>query len=140
MTKIDWGWVSRELGATGAQANTPCSEAIVMMLEHLARYDLSDAEKEFVITSFSSLARGHALPRPDEEFEKWKPCVAGDYRIGDTVRVRSSAYIGELGMWHNGKRGKVIGTRNNSVVVRYDDESAEDARHHSPNVLEVLVP
>lgn len=137
---IDWGWVSRELGAAGGQVSEPPYEAVVMLLQIMEKYELNDAEKDFVISSFGSLVRGHSLPRLNEEFENWKSCQAGDYMIGDTVRVKSSGYSGEHGMWHNGKRGKIIGTRNNSVVVRYDEESAEDARHHSPDVLEVLVP
>lgn len=138
--KFDWAWVSRELAAAGSNGGTTANDAIVALLQELTSYDLTDAEKEFVVNSFASLVRGHALPRPNEQFENWKDCLPGDYAIGDTVRVRAAAYHGEHGMWHNGKRGKVIGTRNNSVIVRYDEENAEDARYHDPNALEVLVP
>lgn len=136
----NWEWIRRELAATGCEAGTVSHKAIYELVTRLEWYTLTDAEKEFVVDSFASLARGHALPRPTEELENWKECVPGDYMIGNTVRVRPSAYQGEHGMWHNGKRGKVIGSRNNSVVVRYDNESAEEACHHSPAALEVLVP
>lgn len=138
--KFDWAWVSRELAAAGSPGGTPSNEAVVDLLSLLTKHDLTDQDKDFVVTSFATLTRGHALPRLHEELERWKPCLPGDYRVGDTVRVRSSAYHGEQGMWHNGQRGKIIATRNNSVIVRYDGTTAEEARYHAPNALEVLVP
>lgn len=137
--KIQWAWVSRELAAAGCTMNTPANAAVVNLLGVFSDEDLTDAEREFVIDAFARLALGQALARPSEAMEEWKDCVPGDYQVRDTVRVRSAAYQGEHGMWHNGRRGRIVGTRNNSVIVVYDGDNAEQAVHHSPNSLEVLV-
>ncbi len=139
--KMDWGWVSRELH--GAKATQPIQEAVVGLLECTVDlvnlHDLTDEERETVIEYLTKLLRGYSIALKDET-ERWGPVRPGDYRIGDTIRVRDTAYEGERGTKNNGRRGRVVAARDGFVLCVYDeDNNADLVYRHLPEKLQRLV-
>lgn len=138
---IDWGWVSRELGAleVSRPVNDTVGNALAKIAEDRERFGLTDDDVRLVLDLVHKLALGHSVAPPKQE-EKWGPVVPGAYRIGDTVRVKSEAYDGERGIKHNGKRGRAVAARDGFVICVYDDALSVDIQYrHLPDKLQRLV-
>lgn len=98
------------------------------------------------LDAFESLARGKAIPTPEQEDIRfqWVPVKPGQIKVRDYVRVKLDAYPGSAGIAHNGRSGPVVAIRSGDIQVRYEDRettppSGLPARH-SPHVLEKRVP
>lgn len=137
MKHTDWGWVSRELAA--AKTGTIVNDAVVKLLESLRKLELRDDEERDALDKLQKLAAGHSIAEVPKD-EKWGPVIPGDYKIRDTVRVKPSAYEGEMGTRHNGKRGRVVAARNGFVLVVYEGQMNADIQHrHRPENLQKLL-
>lgn len=138
---IDWAWVRDQLHRAGYTTETANGQAIATSVERLLRtwedMNHSPETSDPTLTAFAGLARGHAIA-PDAPDETWVQAYPGEYKVGDTVRVKPDAYDGHLAVTHNGKRGRVVGARNSQAVVIYADDPDKLPRHHSPENLERL--
>ena len=134
MKDTDWGWVSKQLAETDADQET--RDAVVYVLELLRKQNLSDDQEKRVMTLASRLAAGHAVAVTPKN-DRWGPVIPGAYAIKDVVSVKADAFDGELGQRHNGKRGRVVASRNGFVMVVLDDSpSSEIQMRYKPEHLE----
>lgn len=135
--KVDWGWVSRELGF--AKADNPIKEAVVGVIRSLREHDLTDEQELDVAKKLIELIQGHSIAIVEPE-ERWITLRPGEYQIGDTIRVKTNAYEGDRGRNNNGKLGRVVATRNGNAVVLYNDApSTEYLVQHKPENLQKRV-
>lgn len=139
MDSIDMNWVKSQLEA--AKVRKPVGDATLKLLELFATFEnLTDENAEKTVQLFSKLALGHAWVEGKKN-EVWVPVRPGDIKISETVRVRSDAFNGELGMLHNGRQGVVVGVRYGDVIVKSTDGKLPvlDGAHYSPHMLEKLI-
>lgn len=133
----DWGWVSRELA--GAKVTGTDAEGVVQVLKLLDDLKIVDQKAAEVLAFAYELAIGHSIAVAEVE-ERWGPVRPGEYRVGDTVRVRSDAFDGDKGVLHNGKRGRVVAARDGFVLVVHDGQLNIDIQHrYRPESLQRLV-
>lgn len=138
---IDWGWVSRELGALepGYKVNEVVTGTLAKLAEEKTRLGLTDDELRNCLDIIHKLALGHSIA-PTKKEERWGPVIPGEYRIGDTVRVKPKAYDAERGVLHNNRRGRVVAARDGKVLVVYDDALSADIQYrHDPQKLQRLL-
>lgn len=134
MKDTEWGWVSKQLEASTLDQQT--KDAVVYVLERLRKEEISDEQEVAALKAAVELVQGHSIAVALKD-ERWGPVVPGDYKVKDTVRVRANAFEGEMGQLHNGKRGRVVASRNGFVVVVLDDSpSSEIQMHYKPEHLE----
>lgn len=132
-----WGWVSRQLDKTDPLVGSNVTGLLREFKEYCS--DLTDDQKRDVLDKFHKLALGHVLIEATPG-ERWGPVVPGEYRIGDTVRVKGDAYSEQLGTLHNGRRGRVTAAHGPSCAVLYDGEKNTELQYnHKLDVLERLV-
>lgn len=134
MRDTEWGWVSKQLESTDFDQVT--KDTVVYVLELIRKEDLTDDQERNVLNTALKLAAGHSVAKTPED-ERWGPVIPGAYAVRDVVRVRDNAFEGELGTRHNGKRGRVVATRNGLVMVVLDDSpSSEIQMQYKPEHLE----
>lgn len=138
MGQLDMNWVKAQLEA--ARVRKGVGDATIKLIEQFDGMQLTDLQREKVVEMFSILALGHAFVAEDKN-ETWVPVRPGDIRVSETVRVKSNAFTGDLGMMHNGRRGVVVGVRYGDVIIKTNDnrEPALDGSHYPPDKLEKLV-
>lgn len=135
---LDMNWVKAQLQA--AKVRKPVGDATIKLLELFDSFDLTDEQKAKVVEMVSKLALGHTFVKEIKN-ELWLPVRPGDIKTADEVRVRSDAYQGDLGVIHNGRRGRVVAVRYGDVIIKTTDgKSPElDGAHYPPQMLEKLV-
>ena len=134
MKDTEWGWVATQLA--GAQHDQATKDAVVFVLETLRKQDLTDEQEQAALHAARELAAGHSIAQ-EETKERWGPVIPGAYAVKDIVRVKSNAFDGDLGRRHNGKRGRVVASRNGLVMVVLDDSpSSEIQMRYKPEHLE----
>lgn len=135
---LDMKWIKEQLQA--AKVRKPVGDATMKLIETIDEIELDDEQREQVIEMFAKLARGHAHIKVNKK-EVWIAARPGDIRVADEIRVRADAYTGELGMFHNGRRGVVVGVRYGDIIVKTNDgkEPVLDGVHYKPQDLEKLV-
>lgn len=137
MKDTKWGWVSKQLEASAL--DQPTKDAVVYVLERLRKEELDDDQELRALQAAVELVQGHSIEVARAE-ERWGPVVPGYYAVKDTVRVKKDAFGGDLAREHNGKRGRVVATRNGFVVVVLDESpSSEIQMHYRPEHLERLI-
>lgn len=122
-----------------AEIHPKVQEAVLDLLAAWEEEDVLEAQIPDIIKTFAELAQNHAL-LPDKE-ETWIEGFPGAFRTGDTVRVRHDAYDGDMGSYHNGRVGRVLGVRSGSIVFRSTDDVKPflDGVHYSADKLEKRV-
>ena len=135
---LDMNWVKQQLQA--AKVRKPVGDATMKMVEFFDSMELEDEHRKKAVEMFSILANGHAYVKENKK-ETWVPVRPGDIKVTDEVRVKADAYDGELGAFHNGRRGVVVGVRYGDVIIKTTDgkEPVIDGGHYSPYALEKLV-
>ena len=135
---LDMNWVKSQLQA--AKVRKPVGDATMKMIEFFDTFELDDEQRKKSVEMFSILANGHSYVKENKK-ETWVPVRPGDIKVADEVRVKSDAYDGELGAFHNGRRGVVVGVRYGDVIMKTTDgkEPMIDGGHYSPYSLEKLV-
>ena len=83
----------------------------------------------------------HFAPQRVLNMDYWLAVHSKNVVAGDVVRVRSSAYRGELGKIHNGRLCKVLEARDGDIIVCSIDEMLPylSRTHHAPHTLEKRV-
>ena len=135
---LDMEWIKEQLAA--ARVRKPVGNATMKMIEFFDSMELEDEHREKAVEMFSLLAKGHSYVKEDKK-ETWTAVRPGDIKVTDQVRVKFDAYDGELGAYHNGRRGVVVGVRYGDVIIKTTDgkEPVLDGAHYSPYSLEKLV-
>lgn len=136
----DMKWVKTQIQA--ARVKKPVGNAILSLVEHFNENSssLSDEDIKRALEVFSEIAQGHAILKENKN-ETWTPLRPGNITVGETVRVRSDAFNGELGQIHNGRIGTVVAVRYGDVIFKSNDGKvpALDGAHYSPFDLEKRV-
>lgn len=120
----------------------PTQAGVEKLLETLNAMQLSESASNAVTATFVRLARGIALVAEQATVDEvWEQARPGNIVMGNEVRVKTDAYSGNLGMAHNGRRGKIVGIRYGNIYVKYTDgrENTIEAMHHKPTALEKRV-
>lgn len=131
-------WVKSQLQA--AKVRKPVGDATMKLVELFDSMDLSKEFKEKTIEMFSKLSLGHVFIKENKD-EVWVQAQAGNLIVTDQVRIKADAFDGELGMMHNGRRGKVVGVRYGDIIVKTTDgkEPVLEGSHYPPSKLEKLI-
>jgi hypothetical protein len=135
---LDMDWIKEQLAA--ARVRKPVGNATMKMIEFFDSMELEEEHREKAVEMFSLLAKGHVYVKEDKK-EVWAPVRPGNIKVTDQVRVKFDAYDGELGAYHNGRRGVVVGVRYGDIIIKTTDgkEPQLDGAHYSPYSLEKLV-
>jgi hypothetical protein len=135
---LDMNWIKEQLAA--ARVRKPVGNATMKMIEFFNSMELEEEHREKAVEMFSLLAKGHSYVKEDKK-EVWTPVRPGNIKVTDQVRVKFDAYDGELGAFHNGRRGVVVGVRYGDIIIKTTDgkEPQLDGAHYSPYSLEKLV-
>ena len=139
MGELDMDWVKSQLQA--AKVRKPVGDATLKLVELFDSLEnLTPEFKNKTIEMFSKLALGHIVIKENKN-ESWSQVRPGDIRVTEEVRVKADAFVGELGMLHNGRRGVVVGVRYGDVIVKMTDgkEPALEGAHYPPQKLEKLI-
>lgn len=112
-------------------------EAVIELLNTWETVEVITGLIPDIIKTFAELAQNHAL-LPDASEETWVEGFPGAFRTGDIVRVRHDAFDGDMGSYHNGRVGRVLGVRSGSVIFRSTDEIKPfiDGAHYQADKLE----
>lgn len=95
---------------------------------------------------FEQLARGKALPTPEQADVnwRWEQARPGGLVVRDYVRVKADAYEGDTGRMHNGRSGYIVRISAGDILVKYDDGKLPELvglpPRHSPHFLEKRYP
>lgn len=135
MPEVNEEWVRSQFEA--AKVKVASGKAVLKLLETWKSLKLSEVQSKEAVALFSKVALGHALVFESND-ETWEPARPGHISVGDEVRIFSDAYDGDLGVIHNGRRGKVVGVRYGDVIFKSTDgkEPLLDGAHYSPYKLE----
>lgn len=135
---LNMDWIKEQLAA--ARIRKPVGNATIKMIEFFDSMELEDEHREKAVEMFSLLAKGHSYVKEDKK-ETWTPVRPGNIKVTDQVRVKFDAYDGELGAYHNGRRGVVVGVRYGDIIIKTTDGKNPqlDGAHYSPYSLEKLI-
>lgn len=139
MKSIDIDWVKQQFAA--AQVTQAVGTATLRLFEVWNTMNHTNKTAEETVKVFSKLALGLPLVAEEDPGEgAWVPCMPGAIKLADTVRVKSDAYTGEVGVMHNGRVGRVVGIRSGDIIVKTtDSRPVIDGAHYSPHQLEKWV-
>lgn len=138
MPELDMKWVKEQIQA--AKVRKPVGNAVVALVESLESMELTPDMRKKAVELFSHLSLGHSVVKETKN-EVWVQARPGQIKVGDQVRVRSSAFDGRLGSIHNGRKGVVVAIRYGDIIIKTNDgrEPQLDGAHYPPQSLEKLV-
>ena len=133
--KVNFDWVNDQMAK--AKIRVAAGRTVIDLLKAWEETKHDDKFSAQAVETFAKLALGHAIV-PDNGDEVWVPARPGFIKVADEVRVRYNAYDGDLGIMHNGRRGRVTAIRSGDVIIKTTDDRQPhiDGAHHSPFVLE----
>lgn len=137
INKVDTDWVLTQLAAVRARQGA--GDAVLALLEVWGSLDLSPELATEAVDIFSAVALGHSLV-PENKDEVWVPAQAGQLQVGQTVRVKNSAFTGADHKL-NGRRGTIVAIRTGRIVMRSSDnvEPLLDGVHFRAEQLELKI-
>jgi hypothetical protein len=136
---ISEDWVREQFAQ--AKVKQATGTAVLRLLEVWNTMNHSETSAAETVEVFSKVALGHALAQQGSADEVWVQAQPGQITVGDEVRVKVDAYIGDAGQAHNGRRGRIVAIRYGDVIFKSDDgkEPVISGAHHSPYALEKRV-
>jgi len=136
---VNEDWVREQFAQ--AKIKQATGTAVLRLLDVWNTMNHNDATATETVEVFSKVALGHALAPKGSSDEVWIQARPGQITVGDEVRVKLDAYIGEAGQTHNGRRGRIVAIRYGDVIFKSDDdkEPVINGAHHSPYALEKRV-
>lgn len=134
MPKVDYEWVRSQMQE--AKVRIGAGKTVLKLLEAWEQSPISGKAAQEAIEIFSSLALTKSIIASSED-EVWVEARPGSLAIGETVKVKHDAYENEVGVMHNGRRGKITAIRYGDIVIRTTDDKTPfiDGAHHSPHKL-----
>ena len=138
MPNVDYAWVREQMQAARVKVGT--GNAVLKLLETWETLKLTDNQVKEVLQFFSIFAKGHVVIEENPD-EVWVDARPGAITVGDEVRVKATAFDGDTGKIHNGRRGKVVGVRYGDIIFKSTDDKQPliDGGHYSPHQLEKRV-
>lgn len=138
MPKVDYEWVRSQMQE--AKVRIGAGKTVLKLLEAWEQSPISGKAAQEAIEIFSSLALTKSIVASNDD-EVWVEARPGSLTIGETVKVKHDAYENEVGVLHNGRRGKITAIRYGDIVIRTTDDKTPfiDGAHHSPHKLLKLV-
>ncbi|URP22183.1 hypothetical protein SEA_BIG4_99 [Microbacterium phage Big4] len=137
--EVDLSWAKDQL----ANARVPAAvgKAVLALLRTWDGLKFpSDKQRDQALEVFSKLATDEAVFIDTEH--QYAPVMVGfNVQVGNTVRVRSDAFEGDLGRLHNGRVGRVTAKRNGDIIVTTTDDRVPrlEMAHYPPSALEIRV-
>lgn len=117
----------------------PVHDAVVSLAVTLDKFDLTDEQKALVFEFVSKSGREKLAALPEHLLEgQWENFNYGNVKIGDYVRVKSSAYDSETGSKHNGLVGILTHASGGRFFVEYLGDQVGTQMHHPEMSLESL--
>jgi hypothetical protein len=141
MAKTDIEWVKNQL--TNAKVPQAVGTAVMRLMDVWVSMNHTEKTRGKTLELFIELAMGHAIVPEELPLNgRWIPVQPGQIVVGETVRVKTDAYDGDLGMMHNGRIGRIVGIRYGDVIIKTTDEKEPvlDGAHYSPHMLEKFIP
>jgi hypothetical protein len=140
MTCFDYDDLEERITQLGFNKDTPVFKSIAKLAAVLDQDELSDTEREIVLTLFSSkgLEQVNNLPKEVLSKTKWIPFDYGNVKIGDFVRVRFDAYDSDTGVKHNNRLGILVSMAAWRCKVQYIGIPGAELMPHPMEKLESL--
>jgi hypothetical protein len=134
-------WIKQQM--TAAKVKQSVGTSVLRLFEVWGTMNHDEKTAQETVEIFSKLAVGHSLVEgeTDEFSGTWVPAQPGQIIVTDIVRIKSSAFAGELGIVHNGRVGRVVGVRYGDIIVKTVDGKTPElsGAHYSPHMLDKLV-
>lgn len=141
MPQLPRDWITEQLKA--ARTKPSVSKIVIHLLKAYEELpaDLNLADAKNALELLPKLAMGHALVAENQGPEVWVPGRPGVFKVGDQVRVAVDAFDGDVGLMHNGRRGRVAAIRSGDIIVDSTDDKMPPllGSHYSPFKLEKRV-
>lgn len=137
--RVDWAWVDEQLAAVGYTGTGRTRVIDVLTVLESGEYRSSEREEVIKILDMAKnlfLGTAIAEPEPDILEGTWAQAERGYIVKKDVVRVKPEAYVGEAGVRHNGKVGRVTAVKGDHVYVIYEGETIDDTVSH--NLINLL--
>jgi hypothetical protein len=113
---VDREWASAQMVKAGV--SQPVQTSVNKLLDVWGQMSHTPRTLEETLAAFTALVRSQALAADEgDPLGDWVQARPGHIVMGDTMRVKVSAYPGSKGELYNGKLGKVIGLRYGSVFL-----------------------
>ena len=137
MGKVNYNWVKEQFAK--ASVTVGAGNAVLDLLktwENSEPKDIEQAKKAVEI--FSKVALGHSLVKENKADEVWEEVRPGFIKVADVVRVKHDAFVGDLGVIHNGRVGKIVAIRSGDIIFKSTDglEPLLDSVHYQASKLE----
>ena len=137
MGKVNYNWVKEQFAK--ASVTVGAGNAVLDLLKTWEKSEPKDLEQaKKAVEIFSKVALGHSLVKENKADEVWEEVRPGFIKVADVVRVKNDAFVGELGVIHNGRVGKIVAIRSGDIIFKSTDdlEPALDSVHYQASKLE----
>jgi hypothetical protein len=137
MGKINYNWVKEQFAK--ASVTVGAGNAVLDLLKTWEKSEPKDLEQaKKAVEIFSKVALGHSLVKESKADEVWEEVRPGFIKVADVVRVKNDAFVGELGVIHNGRVGKIVAIRSGDIIFKSTDglEPSLDSVHYQASKLE----
>lgn len=137
MGKINYNWVKEQFAK--ASVTVGAGNAVLDLLKTWEKSEPKDLEQaQKAVEIFSKVALGHSLVKESKADEVWEEVRPGFIKVADVVRVKNDAFVGELGVIHNGRVGKIVAIRSGDIIFKSTDglEPSLDSVHYQASKLE----
>jgi hypothetical protein len=136
--KINYDWVKDQFARSKTRVGV--GKAVLQLLKTWENIEMDTEKSKQVLDIFSQVALGYAIiPIPTEEV--WLDARRGDLKVGDIVRISRTAFDGELGYIHNGRRGVIVAIRSGDIIFDSTDDALPklEGVHYNPERLQKRV-
>lgn len=139
MPSVNYEWVADQL--TQKKTRKVAGDAVMSLLKAWESLRLSDTEAKETAEAFSKLAMGVPIVDQAKPEEVWVEARPGAIKVGDEIMVKPDAFVGDHGVMHNGRRGRIVAIRYGDIIVNSIDGIEPELRgtHYSPSHLLKLV-
>ena len=137
MGKVNYNWVKEQFAK--ASVTVGAGNAVLDLLKTWEKSEPKDLEQaKKAVEIFSKVALGHSLVKENKADAVWEEVRPGFIKVADVVRVKNDAFVGELGVIHNGRVGKIVAIRSGDIIFKSTDdlEPALDSVHYQASKLE----
>jgi len=132
MTNVNYDWINQQF--TAAKIRIGTGRAVLKLLKTWEEIDATPEQAKDIFEILSKVAQGHALVQNAQD-EVWIQARAGQLKVGESIRVRGDAFIGDKGVAFNGKVGSIGAIRSGDIIFGSPDNSI-NGTHFRPEDLE----
>jgi len=132
MTNVNYDWINQQF--TAAKIRIGTGRAVLKLLKTWEEIDATPEQAKEIFEILGKVAQGHSLVQSSQD-EVWVQARAGQLKVGEIIRVRTNAFVGDKGMAFNGKVGTIGAIRSGDIIFGSPDKSI-DGTHFRPEDLE----